>query len=344
MAVEIVSNVKIVTSGVEPTTENLLVGQAAFGKLTSDGLYHFWGNSDGNIVDLVMSTASGIDAFDLDQVLNQGNTSAIDIQIKDGTDITIISKTGISTTNGTRELKMNPSVGFTDAGQPVLSANPNNTINSTQASTMRGFLDVFSKAETNALISGVYKYKGTIATFAKLVAQAEYTPVVGDVWNIETAGGTDKSGNAIKAGDNVAFVGPEKATDWDVLAGVVDLSGYYTKTDVDGIKTTLEDSIKTAQTAASAAKAAADAAQADVDVLEPKVTALEEAGYQTAANVQNILTTGHYVADEAYVHTDNNYSTADKTKVDKIVTNGEGKKVLVDDGTYQTLELSVVSI
>lgn len=344
MAVEVVSNVKIVLSGQKPTTENLLVGQAAFGKLTSDGLYHLWGNSDGTIVDLVMSTASGIDAFDLDQVLNQGNTSTIDIQIKDGTDVTIISKDYISTTDGSRELKMDPSTGFTDAGQPVLSANSNNTINATQAGTMRGFLDVYSKAETTALISGVYKYKGTIATFAALVAQEEYTPVVGDVWNIETAGGTDKNGNAIKAGDNVAFVGPEKATDWDVLAGIVDLSNYYTKTEVDGIKTTLEGSIQTAQSTASAAQSAAQAAQADVDALEPKVTALESAGYQTASDVQGILTSGHYVADENYVHTDNNYTAADKTKVDKITTTGDGTKVLTDDGTYQTLELSVVSI
>lgn len=344
MAVEVVSNVKIVTSGEKPTTENLLVGQAAFGKLTSDGLYHLWGNSDGTIVDLVMSTASGIDAFDLDQVLNQGNTSAVDIQIKDGTNVSIISKTNISTTNGTRELKMDPSAGFTDAGQPVLSANSNNTINPTQAATMRGFLDVFSKAETNALITGVYKAKGSIASFAALIAQEEYTPVVGDVWNIETAGGTDKNGNAIKAGDNVVFVGPAKATDWDVLAGIVDLTNYYTKGEVDGIKTTLEGSIQTAQSTASAAQSAAQAAQADVDALEPKVTALESAGYQTASDVQGILTSGHYVADENYVHTDNNYTAADKTKVDKITTTGDGTKVLTDDGTYQTLELSVVSI
>lgn len=345
--VQILSNVKIVTSGTAPTTENLLTGQAAFGKLTSDGKYHLWGNSDGQVVDIVLSSAptGGLtEVPDLNGVLTAGNTSAVDIQIKNGTDVTIISKDYISTTDGTRELKVDPLTGFTDAGQPVLSANSNNTINSSQAETMRNFLVVYSKSEVDAKITGVYKYKGTIDTFANLITKAEYTPVVGDVWNIETAGGTDKNGTAIKAGDNVAFVGPEKTTDWDVLSGIVDLTNYYTKGEVDGIKSTLEGKISTAQSTASSAQTAAQGAQSDIDALTPRVTTLENAGYQTATQVQQILTTGHYVSDESYVHTDNNYTTTDKTKVSKILTNGSGTKVLTDDGTYQTLELTVVSI
>ena len=380
MAIQLMSNVKIVTSGNAPTTENLLVGQAAFGKLTKDGLYHLWGNSDGTIVDLVMSTASGIDAFDLQQVLTQGNETTLDIQINgESGAVTLISKTGVTATNGTRQLAMIPATGFTDAGQPVLSANPENTIDSSQAKTMRDFLEVYSKAEVNTKITGVYRYKGTVESYTALTTKEDYTPAVGDVWNIETAGGVDKNGTAIKAGDNVAFVGPEKSTDWDVLSGIVDLTNYYTKTEVNNIKTTLEGAISAADTkaqnaasaasaadgkataaqtdatqaledaaaassAASTAKTAADTAQKDVDALEKKVTAIEGAGYQTADDVQGILTDGHYVSDEHYVHTDNNYSTADKTKVDKLVTNGEGNKVLTDDGTYQQLELSVVSI
>ena len=75
-----------------------------------------------------------------------------------------------------------------------------------------------------------------------------------------------------------------------------------------------------------------------------KATTLEKAGYQTADDVQQILTTGHYVSDANYVHTDNNFDATAKAKVAKIVTNGDGTKVLTDNGTYQTLELNVVSI
>lgn len=78
--------------------------------------------------------------------------------------------------------------------------------------------------------------------------------------------------------------------------------------------------------------------------VQGKVDALEKAGYQTAEDVQGILTDGHYVADENYVHTDNNYTAADKAKVDKIVTTGDGTKVLTDNGTYQPLEIAVISI
>lgn len=45
MAIQLISNVKIITSGAAPTTENLLPGQAAFGKLNSDGKYHLFGNT-----------------------------------------------------------------------------------------------------------------------------------------------------------------------------------------------------------------------------------------------------------------------------------------------------------
>lgn len=345
MALQVMSNVKIITTGVPPTKENLLVGQAAFGKITSDGKYHIYGNSDGEVIDLVISSVSDIASVDLEGVLTNGNTTTLSITFDDESgNVTVISNDGLTVTDGTRQLAMKATSGFTDAGQPVLSANPNNTINSTQAETMRGFLDVYSKTEINTKITGIYKYKGTVASFSALIAKEEYTPEVGDTWNIETAGGTDKNGTAIKAGDNIAFVGPEKATDWDVLAGVIDLTNYYTKSEVDNIKETLETSIQSASSAASAADKKATTAQSEVDALETRVQTVETAGYQTASDVQTILTNGHYVSDENYVHTDTNYTAADATKVSKILTNGDGTKILTDDGTYQTLEISVVSI
>lgn len=338
MAIQLISNLKVITSGKIPTVDTLGVGQAAFGKITADGKYHFYGNSDGVVKDIVVDSMTDIANANLQKVLEKGNETTLSIQFNadPAGNITIISADGLTTTIGDRALKVG-ATGFTDAGQPVLSANPNNTINSTQAQQMRTFLDVFSKDEVTAKITGVYKFKGSIKSFADLTAKPDYTPEVGDVWDIQTAGGTDKNGTAIKAGDNVAFTGPNKATDWDVLSGTIDLSGYYTKSDIDTTVSTLNASIKTADDKAAAAQTTATQAL-------DKATTLENAGYQTAEDVQQTLTAGHYVSDENYVHTDNNFDAAAKAKVAKIVTDGDGTKVLTDNGTYQTLELNVVSI
>ena len=47
---------------------------------------------------------------------------------------------------------------------------------------------------------------------------------------VKIAGGTDRYGTAVKAGDNVAYVvadsGDTLASGWDVLGGTMDLSGY----------------------------------------------------------------------------------------------------------------------
>lgn len=338
MAIQLISNLKVITSGKVPTVDTLGVGQAAFGKITADGKYHFYGNSDGVVKDIVVDSMTDIANANLQKVLEKGNETTLSIQFNadPAGNITIISADGLTTTIGDRALKVG-ATGFTDAGQPVLSANPNNTINSTQAQQMRTFLDVFSKDEVTAKITGVYKFKGSIQSFADLTAKPDYTPEVGDVWDIQTAGGTDKKGTAIKAGDNVAFTGPDKATDWDVLSGTIDLSGYYTKSDIDTTVSTLNASIKTADDKAAAAQTTATQAL-------DKATTLENAGYQTAEDVQQTLTAGHYVSDENYVHTDNNFDAAAKAKVAKIVTDGDGTKILTDNGTYQTLELNVVSI
>lgn len=64
-------------------------------------------------------------------------------------------------------------------------------------------------------LATVYKYKGSVATYADLPTTGQK---VGDVWNVETAD-TD---HGIKAGDNVAWDGAQ----WDILGGNHDLSGY----------------------------------------------------------------------------------------------------------------------
>ena len=66
-------------------------------------------------------------------------------------------------------------------------------------------------------ISSVYKYKGTVSTYADLPSSGL---VIGDVYNVETA----DASHGVKAGDNVVWTGSA----WDVLSGTVDLSAYAT--------------------------------------------------------------------------------------------------------------------
>lgn len=66
-------------------------------------------------------------------------------------------------------------------------------------------------------LTTVYQYKGSVATYADLPTSGQK---IGDVYNIETA----DPDHGIKAGDNVAWDG----TQWDILGGNHDLSGYAT--------------------------------------------------------------------------------------------------------------------
>ena len=63
------------------------------------------------------------------------------------------------------------------------------------------------------------------------------------MYNIKAAGGTDANGTAIRAGDNVVWNG----SGWDDQAGTVDLSNYYTKSEVNGavVSATVSDATLT---------------------------------------------------------------------------------------------------
>lgn len=95
----------------------------------------------------------------------------------------------------------------------------------------------YTKTDIDGKLTGALHYMGSYPTFAALVAActaegetpATLTPTTGDVYNIVSAGGTDASGVAIKAGDNVIYNG----TGWDVSSGTIDLSGYYSKDAAD---------------------------------------------------------------------------------------------------------------
>ena len=83
--------------------------------------------------------------------------------------------------------------------------------------------DVYTKTEIEGLVAGVYHFRGSVETYADLPTEGQAT---GDVYNIVAA----DTAHGIKAGDNVAWDG----TAWDVLAGTVDLSGYATKSELNG--------------------------------------------------------------------------------------------------------------
>ena len=81
-------------------------------------------------------------------------------------------------------------------------------------------------------ISSMYKYKGSVDSYANLPTSGQ---TVGDSYNVKSA----DSSHGIRKGDNVVWTG----TEWDVLSGTVDLSGYMDKTSYTIATTTDIDAI-----------------------------------------------------------------------------------------------------
>lgn len=77
--------------------------------------------------------------------------------------------------------------------------------------------NVYTKEEINGLLTSAMKYKGTVESWTALPTGA----TTGDMYNVTTASANNK------AGDNVVWNG----TSWDVMAGLVDLTGYVLETD-----------------------------------------------------------------------------------------------------------------
>lgn len=70
-----------------------------------------------------------------------------------------------------------------------------------------------------AKLTNIYTYKGSKDKYSDLPTDA----IAGDVWNVAEAY------NGYAAGTNWAWTG----TEWDALAGSIDLSNYYNKTEAD---------------------------------------------------------------------------------------------------------------
>lgn len=85
-------------------------------------------------------------------------------------------------------------------------------------------------------LAGVYTYRGSKATFAELPVEGL---VVGDVWNVE-----EKVGEHA-AGTNWAWTGEA----WDALAGTIDLSSYYNKSEVEALVNVEKERAESAEAA-----------------------------------------------------------------------------------------------
>lgn len=83
--------------------------------------------------------------------------------------------------------------------------------------------NIYTKAEVDAKVSSVMRYKGSKDTYAELPSEENE---IGDVWNVVGADAV----NGVRAGDNFAWNG----TGWDNLGGAVVLDGYATKDDLSG--------------------------------------------------------------------------------------------------------------
>ena len=90
--------------------------------------------------------------------------------------------------------------------------------------------------DLKASVAAALDYKGTKDTYDALPTKGNKK---GDVWNVVAAYGTTP------AGTNYAWDG----TQWDPLGGTVDLSGYYTKTQVDDAISTAKTELEAADTA-----------------------------------------------------------------------------------------------
>ena len=139
-----------------------------------------------------------------------------------------------------------------------------------------------------AKLTSVLHYKGSCA-WTDLPASAE----VGDVWNISSLpaeGATDVRGNAVHVGDNVIYIVDGETKGWDVSTGLIDLTGYYTKTETEGListaKTELEGKIQEVADNATKVEKSDTNGNIKVDSAEVQVYRLPTADTTTIGGVK----------------------------------------------------------
>lgn len=140
------------------------------------------------------------------------------------------------------------------------------TLSAAQGKALKTLVD-----DLKASVAAALDYKGTKDTYDALPTEGNKK---GDVWNVVAAHGTTP------AGTNYAWDG----TQWDPLGGTIDLSGYYTKTQVD-------DAISAAKTELEAADTALEGQITTVtNQLNNKVDKVEGSGLISDTDLNQIRT------------------------------------------------------
>ena len=169
---------------------------------------------------------------------------------------------------------------------------------------------------TKDQISSIFTYKGSVDKYTDLPTDA----VKGDVWNIKEAFELeDELGGkqSFPAGTNVAYDG----TQWDTLAGEIDLSAYAKTSDLEAVKTNLTTAI---------GGVAADLALTNAEVAK-KVNA--EDGKSLVANEKIALIDANNTAISALQEADTSLDA--RLKVVEGAFKGEGGEIDLGDLTTQ---------
>lgn len=187
-----------------------------------------------------------------------------------------------------------------------------------------------------AKLVNIYAYKGSKNTYAELPTDA----VAGDVWNVAEAH------NGHPAGTNYAWTG----TEWDALAGSIDLSNYYNKSEVDGA-IAAESALRVAEEQRLAVLIEANTTLAN----EAKGIASENQNAisglsQSVGNINLILNgneddnTDGVIGRLATVEEKNNAQDTRLTALEKLISGGEveGDTTLLEMVSQNTADISAL--
>ena len=165
----------------------------------------------------------------LSGIASGANVNVIESVKVNGTALTVTSK-AVNVTVPTKVSQLTNDSDFAKTSAiPTKVSQLSNDSGFVSSSTLTNTLSGYAKTSD---ISSMYKYKGSVDSYDKLPTSGQK---VGDSYNVVNA----DSSHGIKKGDNVVWNG----TEWDVLSGTVDLSGYLdkntytiaTSTDIDSI-------------------------------------------------------------------------------------------------------------
>ena len=160
--------------------------------------------------------------------------------------------------------------------------------------------------DLRASVAAALDYKGTKDTYEDLPSENNKK---GDVWNVVAAHGSTP------AGTNYAWDG----TQWDPLGGTVDLSGYYTKSQVDSAISTAKSELEAADTA-----------------LEGQITTVTN---QLTNKVDKVEGSG-LISD-----TDLNQIRTNKANIESLTTSvGEKQEILTEGEAVSISEENVIDV